>query len=121
MQNNLEGKVTRLDDHRFPHQRERQQQVKEKLMDLATREPGSAPTAIVGLNILPTGSIEAVVFNVEPEHIVPALTAMRGLMVKMEAYLTTALSSRALLVAAIAVSLVVVDIVAEPALARLLK
>lgn len=86
-------------------------------MDIANREPSQAPTAVINLSVLPNGNFESLLLNVEPEHVIPALTAMRGMMTKMEAYLTTAITSRAVLVVAFAVALAVVDAFAEPAIA----
>lgn len=89
-------------------------------MEIASRTAEDQPTAIVGLNILPSGVMETVIFNLEPEHVIPALTAMRGLMEKMEAYLTTAIAGRAVLGICIAVALALVDSYVEPAVAALL-
>lgn len=121
MQNNPEGKVTRLDDHRYPHQRERQRQVSERLMDIASREPSLAPTAVINVSVLPNGNFESIMLNVEPEHVVPALSAMRCLMVKMEAYLTAAITNRVVVIFAVAAALILVDSFSEPALAGLFQ
>lgn len=121
MQKKREGNVTRLEDHRFPHQTERQREVKERLMDIANREPSQAPTAVINVSVLPSGKFESVLLNVEPEHVIPALSAMRGLMEKMEAYLTTTIAARTALAVAIAVSLVLIDTYIEPAIAAFIE
>lgn len=115
-----EGNVTRLDDYRQSPLTQRQEEVKVRITEILSRTNEMQPTAIVGLNILPSGVMETVIFGVEPEHVIPALTAMRGLMDKMEAYLTTAIVGRAALGVAIAISVALADSYAAPAVAALI-
>ncbi|WP_313453259.1 hypothetical protein [Stutzerimonas nitrititolerans] len=93
--------------------------VREHLLETASRPPEEAPAALVGMSVMPSGAINCITLQVEPEHVLPVLEAMRGLMGKLESYLTSAVASRYLLVFGVALAIEAFDIVTVPAMAAL--
>src|SRR5690606_6305308 len=98
---------------------ERQQAVREHLLETASRAPDDAPAALVGMSVMPSGKINTIALQVEPEHVLPVLEAMRSVMLKLESYLTSAMTSRLALMIGVAAALEAIDIVSVPAMAAL--
>lgn len=121
------GTVTQLSDYRAPKPplnaipqielSDRQLAVREHLLDAADRPPDDAPAALVGLSVMPSGKINSVALQVEPEHVLPVLCAMRSLMTKLESYLTNSIANRYMLMAALAAGIETLDVLTVPALA----
>lgn len=120
------GNVTQLSAYRAPKAvqqvelSDRQLAIREHLLDAAARTANDAPTALVGLSVMPSGTISSVALQVEPEHVIPVLSAMRILMTKLETYLTTSVSSRYMLVLSVAAAIEIADLVTVPAMAALM-
>lgn len=119
------GNVRQLDAYRAPQViapaelTDRQMAVREHLLAAADRPASEAPTALVGLSIKPNGIIQSCTLQVEPEHVVPVLAAMRILMGQLESYLTSTLMNKHLMVVAVVASIVTADIMLVPAVAGL--
>lgn len=120
------GTVTQLSTYRTarpvgPIQlSDRQLAVREHFLEAAARAPDEAPAALVGMSVLPDGKITSVALQVEPEHVIPVLSAMRIMMTKLESYLTSAVASRFALAVGIGAVIEVFDLVFVPALAAAL-
>ena len=121
MENEPTGNVTQLNAHRKNHLAERQEIIRDHLRKAAERSAQDAPTAIVGISVQPDGHIRSLVLQVEPEHVIPVLSAMRLLMARLESCLAERIAARHLLLALVAVALIVADSVTDPAIAAFLR
>lgn len=122
MENEPTGNVTQLSAYRKSNSlTERQQVVRDRLLDKAQRPASEAPTAMIGITVLPNGHIRSVAIQIEPEHVMPVLSAMRVLMTRLESCLTESITARHLIFCLIAVALILGDSIGEPAIAGFLR
>lgn len=114
------GNVTQLSAHRKSHLSDRQEVVRQRLITASERAPHEAPTAMVGICVLPNGHIKTDVIQIEPEHVMPVLSAMRVMMQRLESCLTETITARHIVLGAIAVAIILADSIGEPAIAGFL-
>lgn len=96
---------------------DRQLAVREHCQDVLKRTADQAPTAIVGIAVQPDGKIQSFALQVEPEHVIPMLSAMRSVMEKLESYLTSSLVGRHLVIVGVWAALQAADLTVAPAMA----
>lgn len=117
------GNVTQLSAYRAPTPvaqtklTDRQLAVREHFQDVLDLSAEQSATAYIGLAVQPDGRINSIALQVEPEHVIPVLAAMRVVMTNLESYLTSSLAGRHLMLFGAWLALQVVDIAAVPAMA----